>query len=98
MSASKLSEKGTLARPVFTGGWVSAAGAGVIRAAPAAVSAAAAAAAAAAAEEDQDDDQDEPHAGAIIVVAHILFHLTCHALTYPMRENADRGLTTEKSA
>ena len=32
------------------------------------------------------------------VVAHILFHLTCHALTYPMRENADRGLTTEKSA
>ena len=37
------------------------------------VPAAAAVSTAAAAEEDQNDDQDQPHAGAVIVVAHLRF-------------------------
>ena len=42
-------------------------------AAVAVVPAAAAVSTAAAAEEDQNDDQDQPHAGAVIVVAHLRF-------------------------
>ena len=32
----------------------------------------------------------------IIVIAHFLVHLTCHALHYPMRERAKVGLTIPK--
>ena len=63
-------------------------------AAVAVVPAAAAVSTAAAAEEDQNDDQDQPHAGAVIVVAHLRF--TSLVMPYPMRERAKVSLTDRK--
>ena len=99
MTASKRSEKGRLRAPSSQeeGALAAAVVAAAAAAAVAAVTAAAvgAAVSTATAAEDQDNDQDQPQA-VIIVIAHFLVHLTCHALHYPMRERAKVGLTIPK--
>ena len=82
-------------RPIFTGGFGSAAAVGA--AASAAVSAATAAAVAVAGKQDQDDNENQPDAGAVIVGAHLHFTSLPGFCTILCREKQIGGLADEKT-